>query len=76
VFERRKLTVSSLQDLKRALTIHFHRRKPIRILGDLIDVASWDQCRKSVSRPSALPRCAVDEWGFVGEGQNIQAQDT
>ncbi|MGE0681147.1 MAG: hypothetical protein AB7P69_09660 [Candidatus Binatia bacterium] len=69
MFERRKLVARNLHNLKRALTTHFHKQKHVNILKDFIDSALWDKCRHVTGRPPAFPQCAVDEWGFIGEGE-------
>jgi len=65
----RETILDSLQDLRRTLAVHFRRQNPVELLGDYINSANWDQCRLTTNNPPLLPQCAVDEWGFVGEGR-------
>jgi hypothetical protein len=69
VYQLRKMVLGSLQDLQRALLVHFRKQKRVKLLGGYIDITHWDQCRLKTSSPPLLPKCAVDEWGFVGEGK-------
>jgi len=65
----RETILDSLQDLRRALAVHFRRQNPVELLGNYINTANWDQCHLMTNSPPLLPQCAVDEWGFVGEGR-------
>lgn len=38
----------------------------------LFDSATWDECKRSLFGEFLLPKCAVDEWGFVAESRGGQ----
>jgi len=63
----REMVLSSLQELQRALVVHFRKQKPVELLGSYINTAKWTQCYLAAGSPPLLPQCAVDEWGFTGE---------
>ncbi|HUW11825.1 MAG TPA: hypothetical protein VM537_19015 [Anaerolineae bacterium] len=69
VLDMRELVVDSLQDLAQALVQHFRKQKALGLLREHIDGERWAQCRANTTNPPLLPQCAVDEWGFVGEGK-------
>ncbi|HEV2147726.1 MAG TPA: hypothetical protein VGR37_10020 [Longimicrobiaceae bacterium] len=64
----REDAVASLDQLRRGLFAHFRSDQPGPLFGRYVDQASWTRTLNRSERPPQLPRCAVDEWGFVSEG--------
>lgn len=57
----------NLKQAVKGLSHFFRKRKPIKLLGNLVDNVDWSYCQQVLQKPPLLPRCAVDEWGFVDE---------
>ena len=66
VFSLRQKIVQVLKQLKTGLNIYFRRKDKIKILGEDIDSQLWSSCKK-LRCFTSLPKCTVDEWGFVSE---------
>ncbi len=63
----RQAVLATLSHLQQALVAYFRRQNQLRIWGELIEVSEWEQCQQRLRAAPFLPRCAVDEWGFVDE---------
>lgn len=63
----RKDVLYNLKQAVKGLSHFFRKRKPIKLLGNLVDNVDWSYCQQVLQKPPLLPRCAVDEWGFVDE---------
>jgi hypothetical protein len=59
---------TSLEQLRRGLFSHFRTDKPVPLFDRHVDRATWQRTLRRAERYPSLPRCAVDEWGFVAEG--------
>lgn len=62
----REVILESLYDLNKALVVYFRKQTQVNIF-DHLNVTKWDNIKVLVSRPPLLPKCAVDEWGFIRE---------
>ena len=69
---RRRLVIQQLQDLKRASIAYFSHKNIKPLLAGFIGNTQWEETKKDIGKPVTLPQCAVDEWGFVAEGQARQ----
>lgn len=56
-----------LEDLSRALPDYLTSAKSAMLLGRSIPSEEWIRRWKILREPPLLPKCAVDEWGFVSE---------
>lgn len=68
LLELRHLAVSNLTQLVGALVGYFRQGKPLSLLDNYIDSAEWIRSSLTIGNPPLLPQCAVDEWGFMDEG--------
>lgn len=69
VLDLRTANLERLAELRRAVALHFRRQRAVNLLGESIDVPGWDALQQSLNHPPALPRSAVDEWGYAGESR-------
>ena len=69
VWSLREEMTAVIGDLRRALTSHFRSKRKDRVIGARLNAKAWDALRATLGKGIALPRQAVDEWGFVAEGQ-------
>ena len=67
VLSLRRTVLEAATQLRKSLQAYLRKAGPMRLLGGSIDPDQWDRCRRAVGDPPLLPRCAVDEWGFVDE---------
>jgi len=68
VYKLRKKVINSLERLGHALTVHFRRKKAVKLWDEYIYPLDWDKLYSMTSDTPLLPQCSVDEWGFTGEG--------
>jgi hypothetical protein len=68
VLELRRLALDNLTQLAGALAVYFRKQKSVGLLGTYIDLDKWIQRGLAIGNPPLLPQCAVDEWGFMDEG--------
>ncbi len=64
----REEMTSVMRDLRYALVAHFRSKRKDRAVGTRMNMKAWDALRDRLGKGIALPRQAVDEWGFVAEG--------
>ena len=67
VLQIRELVLANFEHLARGLIRYLQRRTPVDIINGCLDSAQWDKCSSNLNSPPALPKCAVDPWGFVSE---------
>ncbi len=70
VLQVRKLVLVNFGHLAHGLVKYSQRRTAVDIINSSLDSTQWDKCRDSLNTPPALPKCAVDPWGFVSEGSS------
>jgi hypothetical protein len=70
IFAIRKNAIPILKRLERGLEIYFRKQKFIKLIGNIIDVNGWINYARVVRNPPLLPKCALDEWGFVDESMS------
>ncbi len=63
----RKAVLSALQELERGLQVYFRKQQSMQVFGSFVDITHWTYCQQLLRTPPLLPKCAVDEWGFVDE---------
>lgn len=68
VEQLRQVVSQNFRGLNRALGAHFRKKNAVNLLRGYIDAEVWDQLPRMANRFGLLPQCAVDEWGFIGEG--------
>lgn len=74
IWSLREDITAFMLDLRRALVSHFRDKQKRRTLGKYLDLKAWDALKSRLGKESLLPRRAVDEWGFVGEGHDKDRQ--
>ncbi|WP_136515939.1 ATP-binding protein [Geomonas edaphica] len=67
VIEIREQVVDTFSGLKKGLTGYFEGSKP-GVLGKRVPQELWDKCVHATNQTLKLPKIALDEWGFAGEG--------
>ena len=67
VFAIRQNAIPLLKQLERSLKVYFRKQKFVQLIGGRINVDSWIEYLYAVQNPPLLPKCALDEWGFVDE---------
>jgi len=67
VIEIREQVVNTFSALKKGLTGYFEGSKP-GVLGKRVPQELWDKCVHATNQTLKLPKTAMDEWGFAGEG--------
>lgn len=67
ILQLRKAVLSALQELERGLQVYFRKHQSMQVFGSFVDIAHWTYCQQLLRTPPLLPKCAVDEWGFVDE---------
>lgn len=72
IYQARERILYSLRELRNGIIAHYRKQKSINMFKDYIDSANWETCHLVTSNPSALPKCIVDEWGFIDEGRSKQ----
>jgi hypothetical protein len=71
IIEIRELVVSTFSALKKGLTGYFEGNKP-GVLGKRVPHELWDATNQTLK----LPKSAMDEWGFAGEGAESSPGET
>ncbi|MGH9339034.1 MAG: hypothetical protein ACRD1R_05485, partial [Acidobacteriota bacterium] len=56
-----------MNDLSKGLPKYLSVPRPVQLLGKAMQPIEWHQRWKSLRDTPLLPRCAVDEWGFIDE---------
>lgn len=67
IIEIREQVISTFSALKKGLTVYFEGSKP-GVLGKRVPKELWDKCVHATNQTLKLPKSAMDEWGFAGEG--------
>jgi hypothetical protein len=71
----RKLILSAAKCLVNSLETYFQRQKPDKLFGKIINDEEWLEYKQILSKPLLMPSCAVDEWGFIDEFCDSQAEE-
>lgn len=64
----RASVVKSLKQVISGVNAHFLSKGVLNIFEKYINTALWDEVKRNLDNPPMLPKNAVDEWGFVAEG--------
>lgn len=67
IFILRKKVLDGLKQLELALDVYFKKQKMVALLNNHISEDEWKGYELLFRRPTLLPGCALDEWGFVDE---------
>jgi len=67
IYQLRQAILGSLEQLKQGLIVHFRKQNPVKLFGSWVNQDKWFQCHQVLLNPPLLPRCAIDELGFVDE---------
>lgn len=75
VIDLRRRNLEQLHELHCALAESKRSQLMIALWGERINPETWASVRAAASAPSLtqLPKVAVDEWGFTGEGEDLSA---
>ena len=68
IFDLRKQILARLDQIQRALTTFFRKRKRTSSLRRLLSDSDWESFKHLAQSHPLLPQTVVDEWGFSGEG--------
>jgi hypothetical protein len=71
VLEIRRLVVERLTELQNKIVSHFVTKMARRIVDDLLHPEMCSNTTSLLERRLALPKSAVDEWGFTGESTTL-----
>ncbi len=63
----RKAVLRALHELEQGLQAYFRKQQSMQVFGSFVDTTRWVHCQQLLRTPQLLPKCAVDEWGFVDE---------
>lgn len=63
----RKAVLRAFQKLEQGLQAYFRKQHSMQVFGAFVDTTRWVHCQQLLRTPPLLPKCAVDEWGFVDE---------
>lgn len=75
IFALRHEIVDCFQHLQNVLNIYFRKQAYEQIIGKHLDSKLWGSCRQNADISPLLPKRAVDEWGFAGEGLTQQSDN-
>ncbi len=67
VMELRISITLILRRLVDGLERYFLSRKLVQLIGNVVDMDTWDDCAHRLEHWPLLPACAVDEWGLLDE---------
>jgi hypothetical protein len=68
VTEIRENVIKCSRQVLAGVNKYYAMKTALNIYEEYIDIDLWDKTRNNLSNPPMLPKCAVDEWGFVSEG--------
>ena len=68
IFDLRKQILALLDRLQVGLDTFFRKRKRPLSIRRLLSDSDWESLKQLTKIRPLLPQCAVDEWGFTGEG--------
>lgn len=72
----RRENLRRLEEIRQAVGKHFRSKTPLNLIENEIDSAAWESFRNILRNSPRLPKVAVDQWGFVGEGSSEQVDPT
>lgn len=66
--ETRQNVIRCLKQVLAGVNKYYAVKAAFDIFTEYIDAELWDKTRRFLDNPPMFPKCAVDEWGFVSEG--------
>ncbi|MDO9226920.1 MAG: hypothetical protein Q8M09_08785 [Pseudomonadota bacterium] len=73
-WSRRQAISELLLGLRKALEAHFRDRKKRLTVQARLNLSAWEALRDALNSKIALPKQAVDPWGFISEDRQEKAQ--
>ncbi len=74
LYQLRQDVLDIVAELERGLIAYFRKRSLLSIRDDYMTPNKWEEFSKSGDLKTLLPRCAVDEWGFVREDTSNRSE--
>lgn len=71
----RKSVIRTVKEIGSFLNAYFRKKKQIPSVRDYLNEQNFRECVRNLHKSILLPKCAVDEWGFVDEFREVSFPD-